>query len=200
MTPICIDSCPVAASACFGNLFAYTPWYGIPECENLHINFKEVLALEPAIQEWFPHLANKKVIVHCDNQAAVAIINPGSYTNPVVSQSLRRIFWWSVIYNFRLLAIYIPGKSNVLADAVSILHECPRTLSELNLTPVLFVSPQVPQQAWKPPSTAKSSSIGSRLMPPPLSVHIDVTRLPILPFVPPWDTPPPSACLYHHPM
>ncbi len=112
----------------------------MPECNNLHINFKEVLALEPAVQQWGPLFRNKKLIVHCDNQAAVAIINRGSCHNPVVMQSLRRIFWLYVKYNFRLTASYIKGRENVLADAVSRLHESPCIVQHLKLTPV-FVSP-----------------------------------------------------------
>ena len=36
---------------------------------------------------------------------------------------IRQLFWLSAIYNFRLIAKHIPGKNNVLADAVSRLHD-----------------------------------------------------------------------------
>ncbi len=189
ITPICIDSCAVAAGGTFGNLFVYTPWHSIPDCENLHINFKEVLALEPAIQQWAPLFANKKVLVHCDNQAAVAIINRGSCSHPTVTQSLRRIFWLSVIHNFRLTAVYIRGKHNVLADAVSRLHESPSAFRELNLTPVFVSSPQGHHQVWKLPSTARSTTTGSRHTPPPRSVPTAATGLPIWLSALPWGTP-----------
>ena len=38
-------------------------------------------------------------------------------------QSLRRIFWLSCTFNFKIKAIYFPGVENVLADTVSRLHE-----------------------------------------------------------------------------
>ena len=38
-------------------------------------------------------------------------------------QSLCRICWLSAIFNFKIKAKYFPGVENVLADAVSRLHE-----------------------------------------------------------------------------
>lgn len=122
-TSVCIDACPIAAGGyCDGN-FVYTPWNNWPGAHNLHINYKETLALEPAVVQWAHTWANKTVYVHCDNQAAVSIINKGSSRDPFVMDSLRRVFWWSAIYNFRFKAVYIPGIYNQIADSVSRLHE-----------------------------------------------------------------------------
>ena len=104
--------------------WVYTPWeWAGPEFSSLHINYKEVLALEPAASLWAPLWANKKIFIHTDNQAAMAMINKGSCKNPLVMQSLRRVFWLSVQYNFSLKAKYYLGSSNRLADLVSRLHE-----------------------------------------------------------------------------
>ena len=120
--PVSIDACGLAAGAHYLGSWLYTPWEAEVR-DNLHINHKEVLALEPAAAFWAPHWRNRKVYVHSDNQAAVAIINRGSSKHPAVMDSLRRVFWLSAIYNFRLRAVYYPGSSNFLADAVSRLHE-----------------------------------------------------------------------------
>jgi hypothetical protein len=120
-TPITIDACKVAAGAFYLGDFVHTPWS--PQTAALPINYLEVLALEPAIRRWAPVLANKKVYVHCDNIAACSIINKGSSKNSVVMDSLRRVFWLSAVFNFRLKAVYYSGESNVLADSVSRLHE-----------------------------------------------------------------------------
>ena len=123
-TPIHIDACNIAAGAYFKGHWVYTPfkthW---PAAQSMHINYKEVLSLEPAIAHWAPLLKNHKVIVHTDNLAAAAIINKGSSRDPFVMESLRRVFWWSASFNFRLHAIYIPGATNYMADCVSRLHE-----------------------------------------------------------------------------
>ena len=122
-TPVYIDACPVAGGAYYESQFVYTPWDTWSDAQNLHINFKEALSLEPAIAQWANQMSNKKVIVHCDNQAAVSMINKGSSRNQTVMSSLRRIFWWSAVFNFRLQAVYIPGSQNNMADRISRLHE-----------------------------------------------------------------------------
>jgi len=124
IAPVSIDACNEAAGAFFLDSFVYTPWASTSRAiQTLHINYKEVMALEPAAQYFAPFWANKLVHVYSDNQAAVSIINKGSCKNPTVMDSLRRVFWLSVIYNFRMKAFYYPGESNVLADSVSRLHE-----------------------------------------------------------------------------
>ena len=124
LTPVYIDACPVAAGGYYAGDIVYTPWQQEwPQADELSITYKEVSALEPAVMRWGPLWQNKKVIVHTDNMGAMAIINKGSCKNPVVMDSLRRIFWWSALYNFRLHAVYIKGTDSMIADAVSRLHE-----------------------------------------------------------------------------
>jgi hypothetical protein len=124
ITPVSIDACTQAGGAYFHFNWAYQAWAPMgPTINNLHINFKEVLALETAANAFGHMWRNKKVHVHIDNQAARSIINKGSCKNPVVMRSLRRVYWLSVLHNFRIKAFYYRGKQNVLADAVSRLHE-----------------------------------------------------------------------------
>ena len=89
-----------------------------PELAHLHINHKEVLAQIFAALRWAPCWADQHVIIHCDNEAVVHIINNGSTAHPVVMSYLRQLFWLSAVYNFRFTARYIPGKLNVIADSV----------------------------------------------------------------------------------
>ena len=59
------------------------------------------------------------MFIHCDNVTACTLINKGTCKDHTVMAALRRIFWYSAVYNFRLRAIYYPGHSNKLADCVS---------------------------------------------------------------------------------
>ena len=122
-TPISIDASQLAAGGVHGSAFFSLPWSQWEGTSDKHINFKEVLALEPAVFLWAEHWRNKKVFVHSDNRAAVGIINKGSCRDTTVMASLRRVFWASAVYNFRLKAVYYPGERNVLADAASRLHQ-----------------------------------------------------------------------------
>lgn len=122
--PVTIDACTTAAGAFYLNQLIYTPWQKAwPQFAGEHINYKEVLALYPAVRAWAPAWSNKLIVVHTDNQAACGIINRGHCRNPRVMAVLRDIFHLSVLFNFRLRAVYYPGDRNVLADCVSRLHE-----------------------------------------------------------------------------
>ena len=120
---VCIDACPVAAGSFFQGQCMYMPFNAWPGSEDLHINYKEVLTLEPAAFKWCHQWRNRHVKVHCDNQCAVAIINRGTAKNPFVMDSLRRLFWLSAVFNFKISAVYYPGYCNNIADACSRLHE-----------------------------------------------------------------------------
>lgn len=136
---ITTDACPIAAGAVYGNQYVYTPWSSWKGLEaDLPINYLEVLALEPAVQAWGPEWRDHTIYVHCDNMAAVAIINKGSCRNPTVMASLRRIFWWSAVCNFRLKAKFYPGISNVWADTVSRLHEFIPSIRQTVFNPITF--------------------------------------------------------------
>lgn len=124
-TPVFTDACNVSAGAIYEHEFVYTPWNLHPDHEDLHINYKETLAIMLALQHWSTRFRNKHVIVYCDNQTAVAIINKGSSRNKIVMSALRDMFWLSACNNFRIHAIYYPGSENRCADAVSRLHEYP---------------------------------------------------------------------------
>lgn len=134
-TPLYTDACTLAAGAVYENKFAYVPWQNWPHTSHLHINVKETLAIEMALRRWALELRNRKAVIHCDNRTAVANLNRKTSRNPTIMSSLRRMFWLSAKYNFRIQAVFIPGVSNGLADAVSRLHEGEGLWRELNLRP-----------------------------------------------------------------
>ena len=117
------DACHQAAGAFFEGDWLYHNFAcDSPSLAALHINHKETAAVYPAAERWAPQWANQHIVVSSDNQATVAIINKGSSPNRLTMGLLRRLFWLSATYNFRLTATYIPGKSNMIADAFSRLH------------------------------------------------------------------------------
>lgn len=205
-TPVWLDACNVSAGAVYGNEFVYTPFAAWPGSENLHINFKETLALETAAAKWAPAWKNTQVIVHSDNQAAVGILNRGSSANPFVMDSLRRLFWLSAVHNFRIKAIYLPGHANALADAISRLHD-PSVIAKLPVQAIpnhpfppaplpphaIANSPVLqdpPQWTDKLPLIAKSPSIDHKHFPLTQPAPIAPRWRPTLNFVNPWVTVP----------
>ncbi len=59
-SPVHINACDKALGGVFQYQLVYTPLSNILTWNNLHINYKEVVALEPAITMWASYLANKK--------------------------------------------------------------------------------------------------------------------------------------------
>ena len=77
--------------------------------KDLHINYMETLAIIMVAERWRAAWSNKHIIIHCDNQPAVSIINKCSTRNSILMSFLLRLFWLSAIYNFRITARYIPA-------------------------------------------------------------------------------------------
>ena len=117
------DACYEAAGVFFNGDQGYYNFFAeSPAMSDLHINYKEVLAVIFAAERWAPLWSCKHVIIHSGSQAAVGIINKGSTKNALIMGFLRRLFWLSAIYNFRITARYVKGAHNVIADAISRMH------------------------------------------------------------------------------
>ena len=61
----------------------------------------------------------KIVLVHCDNQAVVEVVNAGYSKDPLLMQLLRCLFFIMGYFEITVRANHIPGKSNGAADAIS---------------------------------------------------------------------------------
>ena len=62
-------------------------------------------------------------MVFCDNSPSVFALNKGTSKNSFFMKCIREIHWLSVRFDFRITARHIPGKDNVLCDALSRLHD-----------------------------------------------------------------------------
>lgn len=137
MEPMFTDACNVAGAAVMGDEFVYARWEHWAQTSQLHINYKEALAFELGLTKWADKLQNRKVIVYSDNVTAVSLLNKCSTKDKTVMESLRRIFWLSARFNFRLTCRYYRGCDNRIADGVSRLHEGARLWKNLPVFPVL---------------------------------------------------------------
>jgi hypothetical protein len=119
------DACDIGGGAFWGGDWYYMNWkidLG-QSYHRLHINYKEVLAIVMAVYRWAPRWRNCDILVLTDNVVAKAVINRGHCKSRTVMHHLRKLFWLTAEYNFKLHAVYIPGKLNNLPDAISRLHE-----------------------------------------------------------------------------
>ncbi|GAA6097672.1 uncharacterized protein LOC119489294 [Tachysurus ichikawai] len=68
---------------------------------------------------WGKLWSRKQILVFCDNEATVHIINKGCSSVPFINTFLRRLTWTCVTCNFLLRSAHIPGLDNKIADCLS---------------------------------------------------------------------------------
>ena len=83
------------------------------------IEYLELFALCAGIFTWQEELSNCRIIVHCDNQAVVSMVNSISSTCPNCMYLLRMLVLNGLKFNRRIFARYISTKANFLPDALS---------------------------------------------------------------------------------
>ena len=88
----------------------------------LHVNQCELLALMICVKLWSCCFSNKKIMLKCDNQSTVAVLNSGSTKDSFMQCCLREILFFAARYNFEVRAVYFPGVDNRTADVLSRWH------------------------------------------------------------------------------
>jgi len=88
---------------------------------SVRIHIKELLAVLVAVTEFPDLVANCLVVVRTDSQLVEAAINSGASRalDPSMMGYMRQLFSASVRLNFRLVARFVPGLDNGLADSLS---------------------------------------------------------------------------------
>ena len=118
--------------------------YGIIHLEML--NF--LVALRVLGHRW----QGKRIVIHCDNQAVVVIMNLGKTKDSILAAITRNTAMLSVANDIDLKTVHIPGKQNVVANALSRLTIHPQYTADLNhLIPYhtcLTLSPEVLNIDW----------------------------------------------------
>ena len=85
----------------------------------VNINVRELYPVLEAIKRWGHLWTNHRVQCVSDNTQVVAAVNTGRSSNAASMVLLRQIFWHSIVNNFHLVGVYLPGRDNVVADAIS---------------------------------------------------------------------------------
>lgn len=90
------------------------PYYRFP-----HINELELRAVLKALKSFLPVLKGKSVLVRCDNTVTVAYLNHFGGRIQRLNGLIRKIFRLIEGAGITLLARYLPGRHNKVADALS---------------------------------------------------------------------------------
>jgi hypothetical protein len=95
------------------------PGPDVPSDARSNINLLELYAILQTLRHWGPQLCNKRIFIHSDSTSAKAWLNTGVSHSPIAMAWLREIFWLSVVYNFHVTCLHIPGIHNKAADMLS---------------------------------------------------------------------------------
>ncbi|CAN2388360.1 RNA-mediated [Pristimantis euphronides] len=79
----------------------------------------ELFPIVVAVELWGDRFRNSKVRFHCDNMGVVMAINQVSASSPPVVRLLRHLVLRCMSLNAWVVAIHVPGVSNVVADSLS---------------------------------------------------------------------------------
>lgn len=103
--------------AVFGKSWFYGEWN--EQWLSQNITVKELFPIVLAIEVWGNQMANRSICFNCDNEALVHVLNKQSSTEKNVMFLIRRLVLLSLQFNVLFSAVHLPGKLNILSDALS---------------------------------------------------------------------------------
>lgn len=133
--------------AYFAGKWAYASWpdawftNGIADS----IAVLELFPIVVALHIWGSFLKNKKIMFMCDNMSVVQILGSMSSKSPEIMVLLRALTLHCLKYNMVVKATHIPGKTNLLTDALSRLQ----ITKFRQLAPTAELEPEtIPNHLW----------------------------------------------------
>ena len=107
----------VCVIAVFQQSWFYGEWD--ENWEYINITVKELYPIVLALELWRNKLQNKSVMLNCDNEALVFVLNKQSSKDPQIMYLVRRLVLLSLSFDILFKSTHLPGRCNVLSDALS---------------------------------------------------------------------------------
>ena len=106
--------------AMFDQQWTFSQWEpGFVKKYNPSIEFLELFALLVGVFVWIDRLSNLRVIIYCDNEAVVHMVNNSSSSCKFCMVLLRKLTLKSLLHNTRIFARHIKGSRNIFSDLLS---------------------------------------------------------------------------------
>lgn len=116
-----LDDWRVGVGGCFGNhWFSKTIRTDLYAQTNLKLNIQivELASILLGLSLWIEKLENKRVVIFCDNESVVFMINKSTSSCRVCMIMLRMITLWSMRFNCRVFCTHLSSEKNWRADKV----------------------------------------------------------------------------------
>ena len=155
------DACQAGGGAfCYGS-WLYVNWQLDTTLALAHINCKELASVAYALEVWGPAFRGKELLVYTDNLATVAFINKQRAPNNNVRNVLSCMALTALKFDIKLVATYIPGDINELADSISRLNEPGQLIRFMTLLERYYSSTSAPMPHffWLPDHMSMSSML-----------------------------------------
>lgn len=107
--------------------------YWPPSWQEFSIAVKELFPIVLALILWAHVLADKRLLVLCDNEAVVHVINNQTCKEKKIMSLVRTMTIALMRNNVILRAKHVPGKKNVIADALSRFQDTPEIRRQYGL-------------------------------------------------------------------
>ena len=115
------DASTVGWGAHVSSLTACGTWEAA--IQSAHINVLELEAVFRAIKSFLSFLKGKHVLVNTDNTTVACYLNKqGGARSCTLSQRTEHLLLWAQSHDLMIVAKYVPGRINILADALSRSH------------------------------------------------------------------------------
>lgn len=113
------DACLEGCGGVCGNEYFHIKFPGFIQEKNLSINELELITVVVALKVWKKQLVGKRVVVFCDNETSVEVINRGRSRNEFSQNCLRELVFVAAMGDFEIRAVHIAGCENRLPDLLS---------------------------------------------------------------------------------
>jgi hypothetical protein len=98
--------------------YLVNPGFTDAEWRDINITVKELYPIVLAVEVWGKRKANSCICFQCDNEALV-YVNKHSRKESNIIFLIRKLVLLSLNFNILYKSEHIPGKKNVLSDALS---------------------------------------------------------------------------------
>lgn len=117
-----LDGDRLGVGGCYGSSW-FTAVESVDKYQNvkfkLNIQIVELLAITLGLSLWMERLRNRRVVLFCDNEAVVHMVNKSTSGCKVCMIMLRMITLWSMKYNTRVFCTHLKSEENWRADLLS---------------------------------------------------------------------------------